>query len=194
MYENPFGNFLCLPLLLSHFSKSQSSSFCPGSCPCTSKKTIFFRTEKISRILSWLFAARPHIKWHQTLPPLSLVDLPSMPSLCPWLGSSLSVCYLGKGNCFQFGVPDLKSQLPLMPEFFWLKSAFDGAPGWLSQLSVWLWLRSWSHSPWVQAPCQALWWQLRAWSLLWILCLPLSLPLLRKHSISPSPSLSLSQK
>ena len=44
-------------------------------------------------------------------------------------------------------------------------------PGWLSQLSVQLWLRSWSHGSWVQAPCRALCWQLRAWSLL-----PLSVP------------------
>ena len=51
------------------------------------------------------------------------------------------------------------------------------APGWLSQLSVQLQLRSWSHSLWVRAQCRALCWQLRAWSLLQILCLPLSLPL-----------------
>ena len=50
-----------------------------------------------------------------------------------------------------------------------------GAPGWLSGLNVSLRLRSWSHSSWVQAPHRALCWQRRAWSLLWILCLPLSL-------------------
>ena len=50
------------------------------------------------------------------------------------------------------------------------------APGWLSQLSIRLRLRSWSHTPWVQAPCLAVCWQLRAWSLLQILCLPLSDP------------------
>ena len=49
-----------------------------------------------------------------------------------------------------------------------------GEPGWLSQLSVWLWLRSWSHGSWVQAPRRALCWQLRAWSLLRMLRLPLS--------------------
>ena len=53
----------------------------------------------------------------------------------------------------------------------------EGAPGWLSRLSVWLRLRSWSHGSWVQAPHRALCWQLRAGSLLRILCLPLSLPL-----------------
>ena len=52
-----------------------------------------------------------------------------------------------------------------------------GAPGWLSQLSVWLRLRSWSPCLWVRAPRRALWWQLRAWSLFQILCLILSLPL-----------------
>ena len=54
-----------------------------------------------------------------------------------------------------------------------------GAPEWLSRLSVRLWLRSWSRSPWVGAPRGALCWQLRTWSLLWILCpapFPLSLP------------------
>ena len=68
----------------------------------------------------------------------------------------------------------------------------SGTPGWLSQLSVWFWLRSWSHGLWVRAPRWALCWQLRAWSLLWILCLPLSLPLPRLFSLSLSVSLSLS--
>ena len=52
-----------------------------------------------------------------------------------------------------------------------------GAPVWLSQLSVPLQLRSWSCSLWVRAPRWALCCQLRAWSLLRILCLPLSLSL-----------------
>ena len=55
--------------------------------------------------------------------------------------------------------------------------ANTGAPGWPSRLSVPLRLRSWSHGSWVRAPHRALCWQLRAWSLLWILCLPLSLTL-----------------
>ena len=63
------------------------------------------------------------------------------------------------------------------------------APGWLSLVSVWLWLRSWSHSSWVQVPHWALCWQLRALSLLWILCFPLSLPLLPSCSVSVSVSL-----
>ena len=61
---------------------------------------------------------------------------------------------------------------------------YYGAPGWLSRLSGRLQLRSWSHSPWVPAPHQALCWQLRACTLLWILCLPLSLPLPRWCSVS----------
>ena len=69
-----------------------------------------------------------------------------------------------------------------------------GAPGWLSQLSVRLWFRSWSCGPWVWAPHQALCWQLGAWSLLQILCLPLSLPLFYSRFISLSLSLSLSKK
>ena len=59
-----------------------------------------------------------------------------------------------------------------------------GAPGWLHRLSIWLPLRSWSHGLWVRAPHQALCWQLRAWSLLRVLCLPLSLPLPHSHYVS----------
>ena len=50
-----------------------------------------------------------------------------------------------------------------------------GTPGWLSQLSVWLQLRSRSYNSWVWAPHRALWWQLRAWNLLQIPCLCLCL-------------------
>ena len=51
--------------------------------------------------------------------------------------------------------------------------------GWLSWLSIQLQLRSSSHDSRVRAPHQALCWQLKAWSLLHILCLPLfALPLL----------------
>ena len=50
-----------------------------------------------------------------------------------------------------------------------------GVPGWLSGLSVRLRLRLWSHHSRVQAPCLALCWQLRAWSLFRILRLPLCL-------------------
>ena len=58
---------------------------------------------------------------------------------------------------------------------------FLGAPGWLSQWSVWLQLRSWSQSSWVWALSRALCWQLRAWSLLQVLCVPLSLSKINKH-------------
>ena len=61
-----------------------------------------------------------------------------------------------------------------------------GVPEWLSRLGVWLWLRSWSHGPWVRAPRRALCWQLRDWNLFQILCLPLS--------FWPSPIHALSQK
>ena len=57
-------------------------------------------------------------------------------------------------------------------------------PGWLSGLSIQFHLRSWSHHLWVKALCQALCWQLRAWSLLWILCLHLSLTLPCSCSVS----------
>ena len=55
------------------------------------------------------------------------------------------------------------------------KTCQPGAPGWLSWLRIRLWLRSWSHGLWVWALHWALCWQFRAWSLLQILCLPLSL-------------------
>ena len=58
-------------------------------------------------------------------------------------------------------------------------------PGWLSQLSVWLWVKSWSYGFWVLAPHWALCWELVAWSLVWILCLSLclsfSLSKINKH-------------
>ena len=68
------------------------------------------------------------------------------------------------------------------------RNAQGRAPGWLCQLNVRLQLRSWSYSLWVRTPCQALCWQLRAWSLLQILCLLLSL------CPSPTCALSLSLK
>ena len=64
------------------------------------------------------------------------------------------------------------------------RNSYYGAPGWLSQLSVPLQLRSWSCSLWVRALHQALCWQLRAWSLLLVLCLPLSLSLPCSCSVS----------
>ena len=56
------------------------------------------------------------------------------------------------------------------------KKLSHGARGWLSQLSLRLQLRSWSHGLWVRTLYRALCWQLKAWSLLLILCLPLSAP------------------
>ena len=65
-----------------------------------------------------------------------------------------------------------------------LNSLNIGAPGWLSWLGGRLRLRSWSLSPWVRAPCRALCWLLRAWSLFQFLCLPLSLNLPCSCSVS----------
>ena len=92
-----------------------------------------------------------------------------------------------------------KNVFYLKQNFFWNKIWLDfliqrvcikktpwGAPGWHSWLSIWLWLRSWSHCLWVWAPHQALCWQLRTWSLFLILCLPLSLPLPCSRSFSLS--------
>ena len=61
-----------------------------------------------------------------------------------------------------------------------------GAPGWLSLLSVWLQPRSWSCGSRRRAPHWALSWQLRAWRLLQILCLPFPLSLSSSCSVSPS--------
>ena len=63
--------------------------------------------------------------------------------------------------------------------------ASGGAPGWL---------RSRSRSSWVQVRHQALCWQLRAWSLLRILCLPLPLCPSPVLTLSLSLSFSLPQK
>ena len=69
-------------------------------------------------------------------------------------------------------------------EKMFLKNCLMWALGWLSRLSVWLLLWSWTHGLCVRVPRPALCWQLRAWSLLQILCLPLSL--------CPSPTCTLS--
>ena len=60
--------------------------------------------------------------------------------------------------------------------------SFMGAPGWLSQLSFRLWLRSQSHGLWVQAPHGAHCCQSGA-------CFGSSVPL----SLSPSPACTLSK-
>ena len=70
----------------------------------------------------------------------------------------------------------------------------SGTPGWLSRLSIWLWFRSWSCGSWVQAPRWVLCWQLRAWSLLWILYLPVSLSAPPQLVLCLSVSLSLKNK
>ena len=64
----------------------------------------------------------------------------------------------------------------LLQKHFIKRRFFPWAPGWLSQLSIRLWLKSWSHSLWVPASHRALCWQLRALSLLWILSPSLSAP------------------
>ena len=60
-------------------------------------------------------------------------------------------------------------------------------PGWLGRLSIQLRPKSWSHSAWVWALRWALYWHLKAWSQLQILCF--SLPL----CFSPSCALSFSK-
>ena len=102
--------------------------------------------------------------------------------------------YLFLGQCFAL-TPNLSLYSIFHPPFCILPtvripfkiSYNDGAPGWFSWLGVRLQLRSWSHGLWVRALRWALCWQLRVWRLLWILCLPLSLP-------SSTYALSLSQK
>ena len=49
----------------------------------------------------------------------------------------------------------------------------EGLPGWLSQLSVQLRFRSYLTVREFEPSVRALCWHLRAWNLLWILCLPL---------------------
>ena len=69
-----------------------------------------------------------------------------------------------------------------------IENQCQGAPGWLSQLSVWLQLRSWSRSLWVQVPHQAVYWQLRACiAACFRFCVSLSLPF-------PARALSATQK
>ena len=58
--------------------------------------------------------------------------------------------------------------------FCFFNDECSGVPEWLSQLSVRLRLRLWSHGSCVWALHRALCWQFGAWSLLWVLCLSLS--------------------
>ena len=57
----------------------------------------------------------------------------------------------------------------------WFLWRLVGVPGWLSRLSFRLWLRSWSRGSWAEALPGALCQRIRAWSLLLILRLLLSL-------------------
>ena len=105
--------------------------------------------------------------------------------------------YIGKDGFYHSFYPMLHMwwrfrSRPSLNQTF--KSRNIGAPGWLSGLSLLLQLRSRSHGLWVRAPSRALGWWLRDWSLLPILCLPLSLPRPCSFSLSLSlpPSLSLS--
>ena len=68
-----------------------------------------------------------------------------------------------------------------------------GAPGWLSQLSLTSTQVMISQSQ-VLALCWALYWQLRAWSLLQVFCLPLSLCPSPTHTLSLSLCVSFSNK
>ena len=72
---------------------------------------------------------------------------------CP--GGSISGVYDSWSQCCEFK--------PHVGCRDYLKRKSLGAPGWLGQLSVWLWLRSWSLSSWVQALHRAMCRQLRAW-------------------------------
>ena len=104
------------------------------------------------------------------------------------LSDSRKVTHLasGQGGLCPQDCPVLSQSSSLLPHCLCsvFKLLVDGAPGWLSQLSVRLRLRSWSRSLWVRAPRQALCWQLRAWSLFRILCFPLPLTLPCSCSLS----------
>ena len=57
------------------------------------------------------------------------------------------------------------------------KSRLVGAPGWLSRLSIWLQLRSWSQGPGIEPSVKS---HVRLWARgSWLVPLPLLLPLLR---------------
>ena len=68
-----------------------------------------------------------------------------------------------------------------LPPPFYLQNKEIGVPGWLSQLSVWVRLRSWYHGSWVRAPRQALCWQPASDSVSPSLSLPLPYTLKNKH-------------
>ena len=118
---------------------------------------------------SWVWAPCRALYWQ-----LRAWSLPLILSVClsVCLSVSLSLC----------PSPTRTVSLSLKNEQTFFKNLKGGAPGWLSRLSIRLQLRLWSCGSWVQAPHQA--WQLRVWSLLWILCVCLSLPLPYSYSVS----------
>ena len=111
--------------------------------------------------------------WFQIIAPLALHFPNHSLSCCVQIWKPSDTRKLKHGGRSQSGGwgRALSQQLPQRKNNIKIRA---GAPGWLSCLSVWLWLRSWSHSLWVWVPHRALSWQLRTRSLLQILCLPLS--------------------
>ena len=91
-----------------------------------------------------------------------------------YINSKISRKYL-----FSWNIEKLKTKYVNMK----MQSIYEWGT-WVAQLNVRLQPRSWSHGWWVRAPRQALCWQLRACSLLRILCLLLSLPLPHSYSVS----------
>ena len=98
-------------------------------------------------------------------------------SLLEWRGDVYAFRLVGVARSRSGSAMWSRGRQKLAKFVFTLKPLIFGVPGWLSRLSVRLQVRSWSRGLWVQAPHRARCWQLRAWSLFRILCLPLSLTL-----------------
>ena len=87
----------------------------------------------------------------------------SEPGACFRFCVSLSLCP-SPVHALSLSVPKINKCWKKKFKYFQSRCVWCGAPGCLSQLSIRLQLRSWSHGLWVQAPHQALCWQLRVWS------------------------------
>ena len=161
------------------------------------EKKIKFQTKykglvktQIGKWVPWVLVCGEPVVFWQT-------ETSKAPELVPWrwwdiTGDSHNTATTAK-SIQSSRITPMDFLSPMNREWTWeiwgLEIGFDWrlvvGPGRLSRLSLGIWLRSWYRGSWAEALPWALCHEIRAWSLLLILCLPLS------FSVTPC-SLSLS--